>query len=286
MAAQIWLAAIALPAAVVNGALGHGFSTITVPLALIVTSNRVLNPALVLVEVGLNAWLVAVHRRSVRGVSRRVLPVIAGLVPGTLLGTLIVAHLEPTWLKLATYAVLLPLILLQTAGVRRPITREHLAGPLLGAGVGTMYAATTISGPPLALALNNQGLDPDAFRTAIGLIRVAESTLTASAYWYAGLYAAESLSLAVAMIPGLAVGVPLGAWLLRRVHPETFRRICMGVDTLVVGLGLVVVLERLALVSATGALALFAGIVALDGALLRRYLAGLTTRVDRAPGRR
>jgi uncharacterized membrane protein YfcA len=47
----IYLVVITLIAAVVNGGLGYGFSSITVPLALLFLSNRVLNPALVLIEV-------------------------------------------------------------------------------------------------------------------------------------------------------------------------------------------------------------------------------------------
>jgi hypothetical protein len=35
-----------------------------------------------------------------------------------------------------------------------------------------------ISGPPLALLLDNQGLAQDEFRAAIALSRVAESSLT------------------------------------------------------------------------------------------------------------
>src|SRR5216117_2538772 len=45
------LAAITLLAAIVNGALGYGFSSITVPLALLFLTNRVLNPALVIIDV-------------------------------------------------------------------------------------------------------------------------------------------------------------------------------------------------------------------------------------------
>ena len=43
------LSAITLIAATVNGALGYGFSSLTVPMALLFLSNRVLNPALVLI---------------------------------------------------------------------------------------------------------------------------------------------------------------------------------------------------------------------------------------------
>ena len=55
---------ITFVAATVNGALGYGFSSITVPLALLFLTNRVLNPALVLIEVALNAWVLWVNRKA------------------------------------------------------------------------------------------------------------------------------------------------------------------------------------------------------------------------------
>ena len=61
----ITLTAVTLLAAVVNGGLGYGFSSITVPVALIFYANRILNPALVLVEVALNGYLLFINRKSV-----------------------------------------------------------------------------------------------------------------------------------------------------------------------------------------------------------------------------
>src|SRR6202051_5015030 len=101
------LGAITLLAATVNGALGYGFSSITVPLALLFLSNRVLNPALVLVEVVLNSHVIWTNRRAVPAIWWRVLPVVIGLVPGVIGGTVIVSQVSPGWLKLATYIVLL-----------------------------------------------------------------------------------------------------------------------------------------------------------------------------------
>ena len=46
--AVITLILITFLAATVNGALGYGFSSLTVPVALLFYANRVLNPALVL----------------------------------------------------------------------------------------------------------------------------------------------------------------------------------------------------------------------------------------------
>jgi uncharacterized membrane protein YfcA len=45
--AVVVLAGIALFAAFINGALGYGFSSLTVPVALVFYANRVLNPAVV-----------------------------------------------------------------------------------------------------------------------------------------------------------------------------------------------------------------------------------------------
>ena len=106
---------------------------------------------------------------------RRVAPMIVGLVPGVLAGTFMLSSVSPDWLKLWTYLVLLPLILLQAAGFRRPVKSERSAGLFFGAGVGVLYSVTTISGPPLAIALNNQGLEKSEFRAALGSVKSQQS---------------------------------------------------------------------------------------------------------------
>src|SRR5688572_4134142 len=110
---------ITLGAAIVNGALGYGLSSITVPLALLFLTNRILNPALVLIEVALNAWVLWVNRGAFGSVWERVLPIAIGLVPGVVVGTMLVSQVSPEGLKLVTYFTLLPLILFQAAGYRR-----------------------------------------------------------------------------------------------------------------------------------------------------------------------
>ena len=159
--------AVTLVAAIVNGALGYGFSSITVPLALLFTSSRVLNPALVLVEVALNGYMVWVNRAAVPALIPRLTPILVGLIPGVIAGTLIVATVSQNRLKLGTLALLLPLILLQAAGIRRPI--QGRAGHRLslrrgpGPAVFPDHPFRTAAGP----ALNNQGLAKNEFRAAL-----------------------------------------------------------------------------------------------------------------------
>src|SRR6266581_3827832 len=231
----IALALITFLAAFVNGALGYGFSSLTVPVGLLFLSNRVLNPALVLVEVFINLYVLFINRASVPAVWKRVYPILMGLLPGVALGSYLLASIHPGWLKFGTYAFLLPLILFQAAGVRKPIAAEKVLGIPFGAGLGFLYSVTTISGPPLALLFNNQGLVKQEFRAGLGLIRVVESVLTAIAYYHLGLFAAESRNILWTIVPGVVLGIPLGAWAIRRLDAETFRRVCMSFDVWVVG---------------------------------------------------
>lgn len=265
---QITLIGITLFAAIVNGALGYGFSSLTVPVALIFYSNRILNPALVLVEVALNSYVLLVNRGSIRKIWKRVLPIACGLIPGVIAGSYALSMASPEWLKLITYLIVLPLILLQAAGVRRPIRSEHLIGVPFGVGVGVLYSTTTISGPPLALLFNNQGFVKGEFRAAIGLIRMVESTVTATAYYYLGVYTTASTGLLSSIIPSVVIGIPIGAYVISRMNAETFRRICMSFDAWVVGFGLSKVLIELGLFTSLRAYGVWLGVVLVDLFLL------------------
>ena len=267
------LLAITFVAAIVNGALGYGFSSITVPLALLFLTNRVLNPALVPIEVALNAYVLWVNRASLTNVWRRVMPIVIGLLPGVIIGTAIVSQVNPGWLKFWTFLALLPLILLQAAGYRRPLKSERSIGLGFGVGVGVLYSVTTISGPPLAVMLSNQGFTKRDFRAALGFIRLAESSFTAVAYAWAGLYSVESLGLVPYIVPSIAIGVPIGAALIQRIRPETFRRICMSFDAWIVGFGLSNLLKELHIVDSNLAFLTLAAVGILDSWLLYRFFA-------------
>ena len=265
------LLAISFGAAIVNGALGYGFSSLTVPIALLFLTNRVLNPALVPIEVALNAYVLWVNRESVGVVWHRVLPIVIGLVPGVIVGTTLVSQVNPGWLKFGTFVALLPLIFLQAAGYRRPIKSERSVGLGFGAGVGVLYSVTAISGPPLAVMLSNQGLTKRDFRAALGFVRLAESSFTAVAYWWVGLYSVDSAALIPYILPSIVIGVPIGAALITRVRPDTFRRVCMSFDAWIVGFGLSNLLKELRLVETNLAFLLLAGVGLLDMLLLYRF---------------
>jgi uncharacterized protein len=265
------LVLITFVAATVNGALGYGFSSITVPVALVFYTNKILNPALVLIELVINAYVLFINRKSIPNVFWRVAPILVGLAVGVGIGSYILFLVQPAWIKFVTYVFLLPLILLQAAGIRKPIQAEKAIGVPFGVGLGTLYSLTTISGPPLALLFNNQGYPKQEFRAALGIIRLTESSLTAIAYGFIGFYSAGSMEIIPYIVPSVIIGIPLGTYLIRLMDPETFRRICMAFDGLVVGFGLSRVLGELDLASPVTTYTILSIVILINGYLLFRF---------------
>ncbi len=270
-AGTITLLLVAFFAAIVNGALGYGFSSLAIPIALLFYTNKTLAPAFVAIEMVINFYVVIMNRHGLRAVAKRVMPIVLGLIPGIIIGSTMLSSGHPDWLKFFTYVVILPLILLQAGGFRRPIRAERKVAVPLGVGVGILYSTTTISGPPLAIMLNNQGLAKEEFRAAVGLVRVAETTMTAIAYSFLGLFARESAGVLSYLVPGIVLGLPIGAFIIRRINTETFRRICMSFDAWIVGFGLSRVAIELRLLPNPLAYSIMLVVALIDAYLLYYY---------------
>ncbi|HVC26722.1 MAG TPA: sulfite exporter TauE/SafE family protein [Nitrososphaerales archaeon] len=276
----VFFAILSLAASIVNGGLGYGYSSLSTPLALLVFVNRIINPAYVLLEAGINTFMLVLSgKKNIVATYRRTMPVVLALVPGVIAGSLILNSVAPVWIRFAVYAVILPLILLQASGFRRPLKGEASAGVPLGLGVGLLYSITTISGPPIALFWNNQGMKQREFKAAIAQVRIAESYLTCVSYYLLGLFTASSLSLFEVISPPVLIGIPVGLLIVTRVAVETFRRMAMTFDAGIVGYGLSATLPTLFGISPTLSYTLFGAVLVLDLGLLYRYLKGRPAEV-------
>jgi len=267
----VFLTLLSLAASTVNGGLGYGYSSLSTPLAILVIINRVINPVYVLVEGMMNSVMLGLTGRdNVKSTFRRVLPVIVALVPSAIVGSILLALIAPLWVRFLVYILILPLILLQAAGFRRPIKNERSAGVPLGVGVGLLYSITTISGPPIALFWNNQGMVKSEFKAAIAQVRMVESTTTIIAYAALGLFTADTFQLFTYVAPPVLIGIPLGFLIVKKIGAEVFRRICMSFDAWIVGYGLAVVLGTLfGLVEIGYAIWIF--VIGIDLMLLYRF---------------
>ena len=109
------------------------------------------------------------------------------------------------------------------------------------------------------------------FRAALGLVRLAESSMTAVSYIFVGLFVRESVALVPWIVPSVMIGVPLGAMAIRRMSSETFRRICMSFDAWIVAFGLSKLLQSLDLMPGSTGYAIMVAVILLDGWLLYRF---------------
>jgi uncharacterized protein len=261
-------------AAMITGALGYGFSSITVPVALLFIPSKTLAPALVLLELATNLLGLVTHRRQVPAIAGRMVPLLVGLLPGVALGSWVLSTASGSPLKITTYAVLLPLVIAQTAGQRWPLRREKTAAVPTGVAIGALYSATTISGPPIALFLNNQGLAQSQFRAAVYLVRVTESAMTTVAYLVLRLFVPPAVVLAGRLLPSLVIGLPLGIVLLRRLEPESFRRVSMAASAAFIAFGLARSVSEVGLVPEAVAYAGMGAVLLGEGYLLLRFFRG------------
>lgn len=281
---MVLFALLSLVASFVNGAIGYGYSSISTPLALLILVNKIVNPAYALLEAIANTVMAIISgKKNLQATFRRTLPIMVSVAPGAVLGSIILASLAtaaPTWAKFVVYATILPLIFLQAAGVRKAIKRETHAGIPLGFGIGMLYGITTISGPPIALFYNNQGLSRDEFKAAISQVRITESYITCITYYFLGLFNASSKGWFGTVTPiqlfeiialPVLVGLPLGVILAKRINYETFRRVSMSFNAWIVGYGLTRILVTFFKININVANALFAIIVALSLLVLYRY---------------
>jgi len=269
----------------VNGAIGYGYSSISIPIITLFVATTTANPAYVLIELILNlVMLVFVGPKRIRATFRRALPIIAFLIPGVVVGALVLGLLTKAAqntlsneVKFIAYVALLPLVLLAVAGFRRAIKGEIRAGIPLGVGTGLLYSLTTISGPPIALFWNNQGLSKDEFKAAIVQVRVAESGFTFLLYFFiSGLYtgsgAAPVFDLFWVIAPSVLIGIPLGMIVIRKLSVETFRRVAMNLNAIIVSFGISKLLGPLFGASDFVSYAFWFVIVALTFSLFSRYM--------------
>jgi uncharacterized membrane protein YfcA len=113
-----------------------------------------------------------------------------------------------------------------------------------------------------------KGYAKQDFRVALGVIRVGEAVFTGIDYYFS----ADSMEIIPYIVPSVLLGIPLGSYLIRWMDPETFRRVCMAFDALVVAFGLSRVLIELNLATAFTTYSILTIMIMLNAYLLFRFI--------------
>lgn len=229
---MILAATATLVAASVQSATGFGFALILSPAMLALLEPEEAVSALLILGFALNLLLLFGRDGEPAAVRwRAVAPMLLAAVPGLAGGILILAVVSKPALQVAVGTAVVGAAILQARGAprtprdgREPTLRSACA---VGLASGALTTSTTVSGPPIVLWLQSQGVEPRELRASL-----AASFLGLSVAGGALL----ALGGALAVVPGVvlpllvvtAAGQLLGARAFRRLDPAGFRPVVLA----------------------------------------------------------
>lgn len=217
----------------VKGLTGGGLPQVAIPvMALFIGIER----AVIIMSIpGIvsNLWLVALHSRA--SSESRDLPVLAGTgVVGSVFGTVILTTVDARWLSVGLASLIVVYVVVRLRRPQTLLSRSASAwvSPPVGLASGALQGATGVSGPLLSTYLYSFGLAPSAYIFSVSslflIFSVAQVVTLVALSAYSATLVAEGV---LALLP-VAVMLPLGSRLSRRMQAQHFSRIIMA--TLVV----------------------------------------------------
>jgi len=215
--------------AFVKGITGAGLPQLAIPvMALFIGIER----AVIVMSIpGLvsNIWLVVSHSKSAP--ETRDLPVLVGTgVVGTVIGTVLLTTIDGRWLSIGLAALIVGYVTLR---LRNPQARlrpglSRWLSPPVGLASGGLQGATGVSGPLLSTYLHSFGLKPSAYIFSISTLFLIFSFAQVVTLVALGAYTTTLLVEGFLAIIPVAVMLPLGARLSRRMPAHTFSRIVLA----------------------------------------------------------
>jgi uncharacterized protein len=209
-AAEFAVAATAVViGSIVQGSIGVGLNMVAAPFVAIVVPEA-LPAALVLVAVPLAITTVA---REHHALDRVALPwMLAGAVPGTLIGLLIVTRVDTAGLAIIVGVTTLTGVVVS---VLAPPVRTTRATSLAAGFTSNLFGtASAVGGPPVALLFQHR-TGPIA-RATLGAFFAISAGLSIVGYVAAGTITGDQVLFALALLPFMVAGL----WASRHLHPH------------------------------------------------------------------
>ena len=229
-------------AAFVKGATGMGFPAIAAPIA-----AQFLYPQTTVVAITIPAFLMNVIQMIQGGFTyatlRRFLPTIAMAIPGSVIGTTLLAH-APGPLITGTLGVIVTLYVAWSIWRPRRFiqpSREKRVGAVVGLGAGLMGGATSMFAPPIVIFITALQLPKANFVSAVSLCLIAGQIPQLVGLVAFRLITGPRLSMAALGCLIGAGGFAAGLRLQQAISHQVFAKVvlivllCVGLNLLRVG---------------------------------------------------
>lgn len=216
--------------AFVKGVTGLGYPVLAVPVIAIATGIEDAVVMVALPNLAANVylcWEARAHRSGARDLDR----LVGFGVIGAAAGTVALVRLPETPLRLALAATIVAFVVqfLRHPGLRVDPRTARRWSPLAGAFAGLMQGALGVSGPVVAGWLHGYRLPRETYVFAITLIFGVTGASQIVVLLAQGAFDADRLLGAAAASAVVAVGIPLGIGLRRRLAGRAFEHAVLAV---------------------------------------------------------
>jgi uncharacterized protein len=227
----------ALLAGAVSGLTGFGLALISVPLLLFVYEPRTVIVITAVLSVIIN---LAVVWDSWRDADQRiVVALLPSALVGVIVGTEVLRTVDPDYIRLGVGIVVVFSALLLLRDVRLPGAGTRWGTVVAGSTSGALSTSTGLAGPPIVLLLASRGFPKRAFRGSSALYFLAMSLVGLAVLYIRGIFGADHVPLALALIPAAFLGKAIGTAMLKRISEGAFRGVTLGIVILTGTLGVV-----------------------------------------------
>ncbi|CAM4063666.1 sulfite exporter TauE/SafE family protein [Saccharibacillus endophyticus] len=232
---------IILAASFIQSLTSFGFALIALPLLSLFLPLHQAVPIIVIFSLFVCLLVVIPNRRDIN-VKQIWLLIAAGMVAAPF-GTYLLIAVEAYVLKTITGLLISLFAALMLLGRSLPIRKERTAFLTAGLLSGLLNGSISVSGPPLALILSNQGMSKQAFRANLALNGVVLNLVSIVSFAAGGLLDRETGNFLLWTIPAMLVGAWLGARAVHRFDERLFKKVSLwlilvsGIWTTLSGLG-------------------------------------------------
>lgn len=209
----------------VHGTIGMGIALVSVPILALVDPALVPVPQMLLALV-LNTFVFWRDRGALD--TSGLAWVIAGRVPGAVLGAWLVAVLGVRLLSVTVAATILAAVAILASGARVP--RTPATGFLAGVGSGVGNHVAGMGGPALALVYHRAA--GPTLRSTISLVFIVGNVINLVARAVAHQIVPADLSLAALLLPSMLLGLWTSRYLTPRVEGAVLRAAILWVSGL------------------------------------------------------
>ena len=227
-----WMEAIAAAVAMLLGttvfsATGFGIGMIATPVLLIAhePQSAIVIPGSLGLLTGL--WIMWKSWRDVP--LRQILPVSIPSWFGAPIGVYILSTADARILSIAIAVLIILFAIGSFYKVERELPFSTPLGVIAGFAVGVLLPTTGVAGSLVMLYLMTRQWERQTVRAAMAFFLTTLMIMSIFFFWYNGLYTQERLALiGIAVIPA-ALGLALGAIIIKRINERVFQYAVIGI---------------------------------------------------------